>query len=161
MEFSISRELDSPRETVWKAWTTQEALYKWWGPKECTITDCDLDLRVGGTFFYGMEFSNGTEMWGIFKFDEIIENEKLVYRVSFADKDRNAIRAPFSETWPLETLNTVTFEDHNGGTRLHLVSAPHNANEHEIKTFNGMFESMKVGFGGTMMQLAAYLKGEI
>ena len=31
-DFVISRVFDSPRETVWKAWTEPERLKQWWGP---------------------------------------------------------------------------------------------------------------------------------
>ena len=62
-----------------------------------------------------------------------------------------------SETWPLEMLNTLTFEENNGKTTLTLRGAAINATEAERQTFEGGFDSMRQGFGGTMDQLETYL----
>lgn len=32
-EFSIVREFNAPREIVWKAFTEEDRLAKWWGPQ--------------------------------------------------------------------------------------------------------------------------------
>ena len=49
-DFVISRVFDAPRERVWKAWTSAEALAQWWGPEGCTIRVIKLDFRLGGVF---------------------------------------------------------------------------------------------------------------
>jgi uncharacterized protein YndB with AHSA1/START domain len=49
-QFVIDRNLDAPVEKVWKMWTTQSGLEKWWGPEGFKSTVSHLDVRVGGRF---------------------------------------------------------------------------------------------------------------
>ena len=157
-EFVITRVFDAPRELVWKAWTEPDRLMHWWGPKGFTMRDCKMDLRPGGVFHYCMRSPNDQEMWGKFVYREIVPPERLVFIVSFSDKDGNTIRAPFSQDWPLEVLSTVTFTEHEGRTTITLKGIPINATESERKTFEAGHEGMKQGWTGTLDQLAAYLE---
>ena len=54
-EFVISRVLDAPRDLVWKCFTDPGHMQQWWGPKGVKILSSKLDLRVGGTYHYGMQ----------------------------------------------------------------------------------------------------------
>lgn len=47
-EFTITRMFDAPRELVWKAWTDQKLIRKWWGPRGVTNPTCEWDARPGG-----------------------------------------------------------------------------------------------------------------
>lgn len=155
-EFVISRAFNAPRELVWKAWTDREELMKWFGPKGCTIPHAELDFRPGGTFHYGMRTPDGKEMWGKWVFREIVAPEKLVMVSSFSDAQGGMTRHPLSDTWPLETLSTTTFEEHAGKTTITIRWSPLNATDIEISTFDGAHEGMKIGWGGTFEQLEAY-----
>ena len=156
-EFVITRTFDAPREMVWKAWTEQERLAKWWGPKGFTFLSGTLDLRPGGLFHYGMRSPDGKEMWGKFVYREIVPQERLVFVVSFSDKNGGTSRHPMSATWPLEVLNTLTLTEQAGKTTLTIRGVPVNATEGERKTFAGAHESMQKGFAGTLDQLAEFL----
>ena len=116
-----------------------------------------LDLQPGGIFIYYIRTPDGHEIYGRFVFREITPPERLVYVVSFSDPQGGVTRHPMSETWPLEMLNTLTFEENNGKTTLTLRGAAINATEAERQTFEGGFDSMRQGFGGTMDQLETYL----
>jgi uncharacterized protein YndB with AHSA1/START domain len=156
-EFIITRIFDAPRELVFKAWTESEHLKHWWGPKGFTFGVSKLDFRPGGIFHYSMRSPDGHEMWGKFVYREIVVPEKIVFINSFSDEEGNTVRAPFSPTWPLEVLNTLTLSENEGKTTLTLRGGPINATEEERKTYEAGFESMKQGFGGTFDQLADYL----
>ena len=155
-ELVITRILNAPRDLVFKMWTEARHLEKWWGPKGFNIIVKKFDLQPGGTFLYCMA-GDGFEMWGKFTYLEIAGPEKLVFINSFSDKDGNITRAPFSATWPLEVMNTLTLTEENGKTTLTVRGGPHNATDEERKMFESMFESMNQGFGGTFEQLDAYL----
>ena len=58
----------------------------WWGPKGFTVLSSKMDLRVGGSYHYGMKAPNGAAMWGLFKYREIVPQEKLVFINSFSDE---------------------------------------------------------------------------
>lgn len=157
-EFVYSRTVDAPRDLVWKAWSEPQHLAEWWGPKGCKLKVASLDFKPGGIFHYGMEWSTGSIMWGRFVYREMTPPERLVFVNSFADENAEIIRAPFSEHWPREVLNVVTFEDLGGNkTRVTLRGGPVNPTEEERAIFEGMFDSMNQGFGGTFDQLVAYL----
>ena len=64
-DFVISRVFDAPRDLVWQCFTDPERMKQWWGPKDAKVIKSDMDLRVGGTYLYGMEMPDGKAMWGI------------------------------------------------------------------------------------------------
>jgi uncharacterized protein YndB with AHSA1/START domain len=159
-DFSISRTFDAPRQRVWQAWTDPQALAQWWGPKGCKIRVIKLDVKAGGAFHYAMEFQPGHEMFGRFVYREIAAPERIVFVNSFSDAAGGITRAPFpqlGDTWPLEVLNNLTPTEQDGRTTVSLRGAPINATDEERKTFAGMTDSMRQGFGGTFDQLGDYL----
>jgi uncharacterized protein YndB with AHSA1/START domain len=156
-EFIISRVFDAPRELVFKAQAESERLEQWWGAKGSTTRVIKLDFRPGGVFHYSMRTPDGHEMWGKFVYREILAPERIVFINSFADKEGNTIQAPFSPTWPLEILNTLTFSEHEGKTTLTIRSIPFNATKGEHETFETGLDSMRHGFNGSMERLADYL----
>lgn len=156
-EFVITRVFDAPRELVFKAYSEAERLMHWWGPKGFTMRVSTLDFRPGGVFHYCMRSPDGHDMWGKFVYREIAAPERIVFINSFSDAEGNLVRAPFSPTWPLEVLNTLTLSEHEGKTTLTLRGGPYNATEAERKTFDDAHDSLRQGFTGTFDQLADYL----
>ncbi len=156
-EFVITRVFDAPRELVWKAHSEVERLKHWWGPKGFTMDVGTLDFRPGGVFHYHLRSPEGFVMWGKFMYREIVAPERIVCIVSFSDENGGVTRHPMSQTWPLETLNTLTLSEHGGKTTLTIRSVPHGATAEERKTFEAGFDSMQQGFKGTLDQLAEYL----
>lgn len=159
-ELVITRTFDAPRELVFKAFSEAERLARWWGPQGCTIEVSQLDFRPGGIFHYRMALPDGHDMWGRFTYREIVPPERIVWVNAFSDPAGNLTRAPFGDTIPLEILNTVTLEERGSQTVLTLHAGPVNATAEEVATFEGMFDSMHEGYGGTWDQLAAYLAQE-
>ncbi len=85
-----------------------------------------MDLRVGGTYHYGMKTPNGGAMWGLFTYREIVPQQKLVFINSFSDEAGGITRHPGSATWPLQMLSTFTFEDAPGRqNQVHRALADH------------------------------------
>lgn len=107
----ITRIFDAPREIVFKAWTDPKLLSQWWGPHGFTNPVCEVDLRPGGSIRIDMRGPDGTvyPMTGVYH--EIVRPERLVYTAS-ALKDRGTV--------VLEVLQTATFADHQGKTKLTL-----------------------------------------
>jgi len=156
--FVMSRVFDAPRDMLWKCFTEPEHMKQWWGPKGFTVIASNMDLRVGGTYHYGMKAPAGGTMWGIFKYREIVPQEKLVFVNSFSDEKGGITRHPGHDKWPLTLLSTFTFEDAPGGkTKFTIRWQTLDATEEEQKTFDALHDSMTQGWGGTMDQLAAYL----
>ena len=96
-------------------------------------------------------------MWGKWTFREIVAPKKLVLVSSFSDAQGGLTSAPMIDNWPLETLSTTTFEEHDGKTMITLRWVPLNATESQCQTFAKMHDSMRQGWGGTFERLAGYL----
>lgn len=156
-EFVITRTFPAPRDLVFRVMTEAGHLEHWWGPKGLILKVVSLDVRPGGIFHYAMETADGPVMWGRFAYREVVAPEKLVFTSSFADADGNVIRAPFSQSFPMEVWNTWTLTEADGQTTLTLTGGPHDATAEEYAFYESMFTSMQQGFGGTFDQLDAYL----
>lgn len=157
-EFVLSRLFDAPRALLWQCFTEPERMKQWWGPKGFKVLHSKMDLRVGGTYHYGMQAPDGKAMWGKFTFREIVPQQKLVQITSFSDEKGGITRHPLTPTWPLQVLSTFAFEDAPGGkTKFTVRWSPYEATAEEQATFDAGHASMTQGWGGTMDQLAAYL----
>lgn len=155
--FTIAREVDAPREEVWRAFTDAEQIKQWFGPKGCTIPFCQVELKPGGAARYCMEY-NGVKMWGKWAYKELRAPERLVAIVSFTDETGKVIPHPASPDWPLEILSTVTFIENHGRTAINVEWTPHNASDREREVFAEGHESMRQGWGGSLEMLAEWLE---
>jgi uncharacterized protein YndB with AHSA1/START domain len=155
--FVITRTFNAPRDVVWKAYTQQEHMALWFGPKGFTMPHSVMNLRPGGTFHYCMKAPNGFEMWGKWTLVEISPPDKLVAIQMFSDAQGNIARHPMSATWPPQTLATTTLDEANGQTTLTLHYLPHEANATEVATFEASFAGLQAGWSGTFDQLEHYL----
>jgi uncharacterized protein YndB with AHSA1/START domain len=158
--FVMSRVFDASRDLLWKCFTEPERMKQWWGPKGFKVIASDMDLRMGGTYHYGMKAPDGSTMWGLFTYREIVPGERLVLVNCFSDEHRGVTRHPMAPSWPLKMLSTFTFEDAPGGkTRFTVRWSPYEATPEEQATFDSDRSrvSMTNGWSGTMDQLEAYL----
>ena len=123
----IERVFDAPRELVWRAWTEPEHVMRWYGPAGMTSHACEIDLRVGGRYLWGMRSPDGGEYWNTGVYREIVPPERFVATQSIADEHGNVVSAAtqgMGEDFPLEMLITVLLEDLGGGrTKLTLRHA--------------------------------------
>lgn len=108
----MTRVFDAPRALVFKAWTDPKHMARWWGPKRFTNPVCELDVRPGGAIRIDMTGPDGVvyPMKGVFH--EIDEPERLVLTTSALEDEAGHPQ--------LEVLNTVTFAEQGGKTKLTL-----------------------------------------
>ncbi|MCP3097992.1 SRPBCC family protein [Myxococcus sp. K15C18031901] len=106
-EIVLTRTFRAPPRLVFEAWTQPEFVKRWWAPKSrCVeIVECRADVQVGGAYRYVLR-AEGNEIGFNGKYVEINRYTRLVYTQIFE---------PFPDS-PL--LITVTFEEHEGKTRL-------------------------------------------
>lgn len=157
-DFVISRVVDAPCDLVWKAFTEPERMQQWFSPKGFTVITADMDFRPGGRYLYGMRGPDGSEMWGKSAYREIVKPERIVFIHSFSDPEGGTTRHPGHPAWPLEMLATYEFEEQPGGkTRVTIRWKAYNATPEEQNIFDTNHDSMRMGWGGTLEQLVAYL----
>ena len=157
--FTLSRTFKAPRDLVWRAYSEEQHLIRWFGPQGFAITHTQMDRRVGGIFHYGMKGLIGPEMWGKWTFQEIDAPHKLVVLQSFSDAQGGITRHPMAPLWPLQTLASTTLTEDGDHTVLNLTWAPFEASELELATFAASHESMHIGWTGTFDQFDTYLAG--
>jgi uncharacterized protein YndB with AHSA1/START domain len=155
--FVISRAFDAPRDLVWKAWTEEDRLAQWFGPKGTKVTHSNNDLRPGGMYLYCLRSADGSDMWGRWLYREIAKPERLVFIASFSNEKAEVTKTPFGDDWPLEWLSTITFAEEAGRTRVTVRWEPIHATEAQQLVFAAGHASMNNGWSGTFEHLATYL----
>lgn len=108
-EILITRHFDAPRHLVWRAYTQPDLVARWWHANRGTVDSIDIDLRVGGSWRYVMTATPGFEVAFHGEYREIVEDERIVSTEVF----EGAPDAP--------AVSTVTFVEHDGGTRLSIL----------------------------------------
>jgi len=136
-EMSIERVINAPRKLVFDAWTDPEHIKNWWGPSGFTNPVCDVDATPGGTVLIHMQAPDGVVYPMDGEFHEIVEPKKLVFTTAALDKNGKRL---------FEVLNTVTFSEVNGITRLHLHAAVSGITEEGKPYIDGMNEGWNQSF---------------
>src|SRR5690349_10323648 len=85
-ELVITRLFNAPQSLVWQAWSQPEHFKKWWGPKEFSCPDAEIDFRVGGRFHASMMDENGKKIWAVGIYKEIDPENKIVFGDFFANE---------------------------------------------------------------------------
>ncbi len=108
-ELRITRVYDAPVSLVWDAWTKDEHVRQWWGPRGFSLTTHSKDLRPGGTWVYTMHGPDGKDWPNFTRYHVVEPHAKLVYDHSASDADAK----------PMFRV-TATFTDLGGKTELDM-----------------------------------------
>jgi len=132
-DLAITYHFNASPERVWKAWTQEKEVKKWWGPEGFTAPHIKIDLRVGGKYFYCMRGVNSPgekerDFWSGGVFRNIVapdpgEPGKITMIDSFMDEKGNKVPAMYygmSENLPLEMMIVATFKEEDGDTNFTL-----------------------------------------
>jgi uncharacterized protein YndB with AHSA1/START domain len=125
----IERTLDAPAAVIWQMWTEPEHFKAWYGPDGVTIPVVKMDVRVGGTRLVCMEMQTpdgAMQMWFTGEYQEVIENERLVYTESMSDENGNVLSPSdigMPEGHPTTTEIIVELEDLGGRTKMVMTHA--------------------------------------
>ncbi|HEX3911602.1 MAG TPA: SRPBCC family protein [Solirubrobacteraceae bacterium] len=126
-EIVSERVFEAPRERVYAAYTDPQLVARWWGPRGTKTTVEQMDVKPGGTWRF------------------VIRND--------ADGRENAFKGVYREVTPFERIvqtfewegmpghvivETATFEDLGGRTRVRGVSLFHTSEERDGMIASGM-----------------------
>lgn len=147
LDLVLQREVDVPRELVWKVWTDPQHLMKWFCPRPWSVSECEMDVRPGGIFRTVMRSPEGEDMpseAGCFL--EVVPNERLVWTDGLAPnyrpKDKGFITA------------VILLESVGAGTRYTAIAL--HKDEESVK------QHVEMGFHGgwstALEQLVEYAK---
>lgn len=107
----FSRQLDAPREQVFKLWTEPQHLARWWLPRHFTQVDIrEMDVRPGGRLLIHMRTGEGNELVSDNRFHEVVAPERIVYRET----------CHYDGALFHRGLQTIRFHAQEQGTRLEV-----------------------------------------
>ena len=61
LELLITRAFDAPIALVFDVLTKPEHVRRWFAPRDCVMTECEIDLHVGGTYHQVFVTADGIE----------------------------------------------------------------------------------------------------
>ena len=108
----MTREFHASPDVLFRAYTEPELISQWWGPRRFSTTVDRFDLRHGGEW----RFLNGDDDGNEYGFHGLFHGTPTVH-------------SGVVQTWEFEGapghvhLETATFEEHDGGTRLTLTAS--------------------------------------
>jgi uncharacterized protein YndB with AHSA1/START domain len=108
VEIEIMRTFEAPASKVFDAWTKPEQISIWWDPRSLPLGECDIDLRVGGSFRFVPSGAEGMGYPFAGRYLEITRPTRLVF----------ATPAPSPGS---ETVGTLVFEEHGARTTLTIT----------------------------------------
>lgn len=138
-KLTLTRNLKAPVSKVFAAWTTGEALKRWFGPSDdMTIVVADVDVRVGGRYRIVMQEKSGEQhrIGGVYR--EIERDAKLVFTWAWESMPER------------ESLVTVLLSAVDGGTRLTLTHeqfADEPARDRHAQGWAGTFDRLERWLG--------------
>jgi uncharacterized protein YndB with AHSA1/START domain len=134
-ELVITRAFAAPRRLVWDAMTKPEYVRRWYGLRILTVSICEIDLRVGGTWRFVLRAPNGSEHGFTGVYREIAAPDRLVYTENY-----EAIGPGH------EVLVTTTFEEHDGKTMLKSRLVYQSEADRDAHLHSGMETGMRESF---------------
>jgi uncharacterized protein YndB with AHSA1/START domain len=127
-EILIEREFDAPKHLVYTAYTTPDLVKRWFAGQRGVVTECEIDLRVGGRWRYVMLAHGQFEVAFHGEYREILPNERIVSTQVY----EGAPDAP--------GLATTTFSEAGGHTTLAIL-VRHSSQENRDAHLNSGMEA--------------------
>jgi uncharacterized protein YndB with AHSA1/START domain len=110
----LERTLDARPETVFAAFVEPEKLTSWWGPAGFTAPGVELDVREGGRYRIRMQPPDAEAFHLRGRYREVDPARRLVLTFAWEEPDPD----------DRETVVTLTFLEHDGGTKVVLDQGP-------------------------------------
>ena len=108
-ELVLTRLIDAPRATLFRAWTEPALLKQWLAPLPYTTPVAELDVRPGGVSLVVMRDPRGNDIPCRGVYLEIVENERIVFTDAYTSAWEPAPK-------PFMTV-ILTFAEEDGKTR--------------------------------------------
>jgi uncharacterized protein YndB with AHSA1/START domain len=148
LELVVAREFDAPARIVYEAFTKPEHMKRWWAPRAfgAIMYECEIDLRVGGSYRYVFGKAGEPKMAFAGAFTEVVPNAKIVSTQVFEQMPQAGV-----------AIVTVTLTETNGTTRLELLQHFPSKQALDGAIATGMTEGMKHTFA-QLAELCAELR---
>ncbi len=123
LEIVMTRAFAAPRKLVWDAMTRPELVRRWlFAPPGWTMTECEMDVRVGGKFRWAWNGPDGKPalaIWGEHR--EVKPPAKIVHteRMEMGSGGSCGEQDPCTAPW--ELLATLELSERDGLTHLRMT----------------------------------------
>jgi len=139
VEIVMTRTFDAPRHLVWNAMTKPELIRRWlYAPEGWTMTVCEGDAKVGGSFRWawnGPDGKPGLTISGVNR--EVVPPEKVVHTETMALGDGVPVG---------ELLATVVLTEHEGKTHLRMTLLFPSKEARDGALASGMDRGVRAGY---------------
>jgi len=108
-DISIVRMVGASPDKVFGAWLHPAHLSHWWGPRDFSTPNVEVDPKPGGTFRTCIRSTQGDDYWARGTFKEIDAPRRLVFTHAWEDERGTEMD---------ERLVTVEFTETDGKTRV-------------------------------------------
>jgi uncharacterized protein YndB with AHSA1/START domain len=130
----IIREFDAPPERVYRAHTDPDLVSKWLGPKDTSMRIESWDARTGGSWRY-VAIRDGEDIASFYgSFHELRPDERIVQTFTYEGVPDGV------------SLETATFEDLGGRTRLSVKSVVDTFEGRDAIVASGMDHGVREGY---------------
>lgn len=112
-EVLITHLFKAPVDLVYRAFTDQKYLERWFAPNGCSVFYVKLDIKVGGAFHSCIVDPKHGNCWCIGVYKKLIRNKRIVYEISNSDENGRPVKPSdigMDAEWPMTTLVSITFE---------------------------------------------------
>ncbi|MFO0775509.1 MAG: SRPBCC family protein [Nitrospiraceae bacterium] len=141
LDLVLERQIDIPKEVVWRALVEPDLLKKWFCPKPWQTVDCRVDLRPGGEFYTVMQSPDGDKFPSTGCFLDVVTHTRLVWTSALLAGFRPAAPATEQEKACAEIVMTciITLQGEGKRTRYNtrvLHGSPQQTQMHLEMGFN-------------------------
>lgn len=148
----VTRVLPAPPALVWRAWTEPERVTAWWGPDGCSVSDCEIEVRVGGVFRLKLSAPDGTVYPCAGVFREVEAPKRLVLEGTAATTAVGG--SACGAGLPPGAVVTVLFQAAGDQTRLTLHTRFPSAAARRVAEASGYKEGWPQSFDRLAGELA-------
>jgi uncharacterized protein YndB with AHSA1/START domain len=130
----MRRFLRAPPELVYRVLTEGDFLRRWWGPRHLETTECEVDLRIGGTWRIVHRAPDGAEFAFHGEFLELDPPRRRVSTWAYEGE----VDAVATETFELDAVE--------GGTLLRSKSMHDSVANRDMHLANGMEQGLRESY---------------
>jgi uncharacterized protein YndB with AHSA1/START domain len=130
-EIVSERVFNAPRDRVFAAYTDPELIPQWWGPRDMTTIVDEMDVRPGGAWRFVSHDCDGKAQGFRGRYREVTPPERLVQTFEWEGLPGHVL------------VDTVTFEDLGGRTKVTTTSLFHTSEERDGMLASGMERGLR------------------
>lgn len=113
-EIKIEKVFSVSKEQLYQAWTKEEELKQWWKPMGSQLIEFTGEVDKGGDLKYKFDGKDNLSSFIITgQYDEVVENEKLVYSWNWEFPEDKDVENNYKLT--------INFQEADGGSKLSIL----------------------------------------